>query len=111
MKNKETEIERISKREVLYETNDINEFISDLKNAGANVIDTFKILAKKLEIDTGAAYDITRNSSAWSHIFKVDNSFTQEFLDLASEDADEVEIEDGKVISVTYKLDDDSKIN
>lgn len=111
MENKETEIEKVSKREVLNETDDINEFISELRKAGANVIDTFKILADKLKINTGLAYDMTRNSPAWSHIFNVDNPFTQEALDLASEDADEVEMKDGKVISVTYKLDDDSKIN
>lgn len=111
MANKETEIEKVSKREVLNETDDINEFISELKTAGASLVETFKILADKLKINTGLAYDITRNSSPWAHIFNVDNPFTQEFLDLASEDADEVEIKDGKVVSIIYKLDDDSKIN
>ena len=89
------------------ETEDINEFISELKKAGMNIIDTVKILADKLKVSTGAAYDMTRNSPAWSHIFNVDNPFTQEFLDLASENADEVKIKDGKVISVTYKLNND----
>ncbi len=107
MEKKETEIKIASKREVLNETDDINKFIFELKNAGASVIDTIKILADKLKIKTGVAYDMTRNSPAWSHIFNVDNPFTQEFLDLASEDADEVEIKDGKVISVTYKLNND----
>ena len=111
MTNKETEIEKVSKRKVWNETDDINEFISELRKAGANPIDTFKILADKLKINAGLAFDITRNSSAWSHIFNVENPFTQDFLDLASEDADEVEIKDGKIVGVTYKLDNDSKID
>ncbi|MCG2419762.1 hypothetical protein K8089_12075 [Aequorivita sp. F47161] len=109
--NKETEIEKVSKREVLNETDDINKFISELKTTGASLIETFKILASKLNINTDLAYDMTRNSPAWSHIFNVDNPFTQEFLDLASEDADEVEIKDSKLVSITYKLENDSKID
>lgn len=111
MTNKETEIEKVSKREILNETDDINKFISELKTAGASLPETFKILAVKLKINSGLAYDMTRNSQAWVHIFNIDNPFTQEFLDLASEDADAVKIKDGKVVSVTNKLDDDSKIN
>ncbi len=107
MDNRETEIKKASEREVLNETTDINEFISELRKAGANINDTFKILADKLKINTGLAFEMTRNSPAWSHIFNVENPFTQEALDLASEDADEVEMKDGKVISVTYKLNND----
>ena len=111
MKNRKTKIKKVSKREVLNETSDINEFISELKKAGANPIETFKILADKLKINPDLAYDMTRNSSAWIHLFNVDNPFTQDFLDLASEDADRVDIKDGKVVSVTYKFGNDSKIN
>ena len=107
MENKEIDISKVSKRSVSKKTDDINQFILELKNAGADFTTTFKILADKLKISTGSAYDMTRNSPVWSHIFNADNPFTQEFLDLASEEADEVEIKDGKVISVTYKLNDD----
>ncbi|WP_299256354.1 hypothetical protein [uncultured Aquimarina sp.] len=68
-------------------------------------------MTDKLKINTGLAFNITHNSPAWSHIFNLDNPFTQKALDLASEDADEVEMKNGKVISVPYKLDDDSEIN
>ena len=70
-----------------------------------------KIITEKLNIDFGKAKDLVFNSSAWSFLYSQPNPFNQEFLDIASEDADQVERKDGKVISVTYKLDKDSENN
>ena len=101
MLNKEKIIEKASERFV---SNEINDFIAELRKARANPIECFKILANKLDITDGKAFGIVRESPAWNHLFGVHNPFTQEYLDLASKTADEFEIKDGRVISVTIKL-------
>jgi hypothetical protein len=107
------EIEEIIQRNLTEQSSDseIEDFISDLKKAGSNPIITMKIIVEKLNIDFGKAKDIVFNSSAWSFLYSQPNPFNQEFLDIASEDADQVERKDGIVVSVTYKLDKESDKN
>ena len=100
------EVKEIIQRNLTEESSEseIEDFISDLKRAGSNPIITMKIIVEKLNIDFGKAKDIVFNSSAWNFLYSQPNPFNQEFLDIASEDADEVERIDGKVVSVKYKL-------
>ncbi|WP_299158795.1 hypothetical protein [uncultured Tenacibaculum sp.] len=107
------EIEKIIERNLTESSSEseIDKFISDLKKVGSNPIITMKIIVKKLNIDFGKAKDMVFNSSAWGFLYSQPNPFNQEFLDIVSENADQVERKNGKVISVTYKLDKDSENN
>lgn len=107
------EIEKIIERNINESSSEteIEEFISDLKKAGSNPIMTMKIIVEKLNMDFGKAKDLVFNSSSWNFLYSQSNPFTQEFLDIAAEDADKVERKDGKVISVTYNLKKDSNEN
>lgn len=104
MEEKEIKIHEVSERNLTAEINDVNNFISELKAVGATPLDTMKILSKKLDINFIEAKDLTFASPSWKYLIGDSNPFVEEFLEMAAEDADEVEIEDGKVISVTYKL-------
>ena len=105
------EIEKIIERNLTEYSSEseIESFISDLKKAGSNPISTMKIIVEKLNVDLGKAKDMVFNSSSWSFLYSQPNPFNQEFLDIASEDADQVERKNGKIIFVTYKLDRDSE--
>ena len=107
------EIEKIIERNINESSSEseIDEFISDLKKAGSNPILTMKIIVEKLNIDFGKAKDVVFNSSSWSFLYSQQNPFTQEFLDIASEDSDKVELKNGKVVSVTYNLKKESDEN
>jgi hypothetical protein len=107
------EIEKIIERNINESSSEteIEEFISDLKKAGSNPIMTMKIIVEKLNMDFEKAKDLVFNSSSWNFLYSQSNPFTQEFLDIAAEDADKVERKDGKVISVTYNLKKDSNEN
>mgnify|MGYP003120138362 CR=1 FL=1 len=107
------EIEKVIERNINESSSEteIEEFISDLKKAGSNPIMTMKIIVEKLNMDFGKAKDLVFNSSSWSFLYSQPNPFTQEFLDIAAEDADKVERKDGKVISVIYNLKKDSNEN
>jgi hypothetical protein len=104
----QNDIEKITQRSLTNEASQVNDFIRDLKAAGANPGMTMTILTKKLGINSLQSKELVFTSSSWKHLDSADNPFTQEFLKITAVDADEVNIVDGKIISVKIDLDKDS---
>lgn len=104
----QNEIEKITQRSLTNETSQVNDFIRDLKTAGANPGTTMKILTKKLGVNLLKSKELVFTSPSWRHLDSGHNLFTEEFLKIAALDADEVNIVDGKIISVKIDLNKDS---
>ena len=104
MSDKESKLELLLMQDLSTDGDDINSFISDLKEAGASPIETMKILINKLNVNLGQAKGLTFNSSSWQHLIGDFNDFNQMFLNTAAEEANIVEKIDGEAVSVTYNL-------
>jgi len=102
-------IEKIQQRSLINETSHVNDFIRDLKVAGANPGMTMNILAEKLGVNLSESKELVFNSPSWEHLYPGDNPFTQEFLKMAAADADsdDVHTVDGKIVSVRIDLNKD----
>ncbi|CAM1374648.1 hypothetical protein [Tenacibaculum xiamenense] len=95
MKNKER-INEISKRELKNEE-EIKTFISDLKGAGASLKMSMDLLNEKKGMGL-KAYWVIKDSGCWPELHN--NPFTQEFLDIAAESEDAIEvIKENRVVS------------
>jgi len=69
---------------------------------------TMTILTEKLGLNLLQSKELVFASPAWRHLCVGDNPFTEEFLKVIAADADEVNIVDGKIVSVKVDLDKDS---
>ena len=103
------EIEKIIKRSLTNETSQVNDFIKDLKAAGASPGASISILTKKLGINLWECKELVFNSPSWKHLYSGDNPFNEEFMKVIAADADEVKMVDGKIISVKIDFDKDSE--
>ncbi|MBN8649777.1 MAG: hypothetical protein J0L67_00005 [Cytophagales bacterium] len=78
--------------------------LGELTNPGT----TMKILTEKLGVNMLKSKELVFTSPSWRHLDSGYNPFTEEFLKIAAIDADEVNIVDGKIISVKIDLNKDS---
>lgn len=108
MTENQNEIEKITQRSLTDEATQVNDFIRDLKAAGANPGTTMSVLTKKLGLNLLQAKELVFASPSWKHLDSGDNPFTEEFLKVIAADADEVNVVDGKIISVRINLEKDS---
>ncbi|MFY0599741.1 MAG: hypothetical protein JXR03_08710 [Cyclobacteriaceae bacterium] len=86
------------------EQSDINSLIKELKSTGSSPIETIKILVERKNLEFGKARDLVFDSPEWSGIREASETFTQQFLDIASEEADEVIEENGRIVSIKFDL-------
>jgi hypothetical protein len=100
MAQNQNEIEKITQRSLGNETSQINDFIKDLKAAGANPGTTMSILTKKLGVNLLQSKEVVFASPSWRHLDSDENPFTEEFLKVIAEDANKANIADGKIVSV-----------
>lgn len=93
------------------EHTDIEKLITDLKLIGISPMDSILTLVKDFEFDYKEAKDKVFDSPIWKGLREQSEMLTQSFMNIAAEDADEVEYyEDGHVSSATFDLTkDDSK--
>jgi hypothetical protein len=111
MTQNQHEIDKITQRSLTDETSQVNDFIRDLKAAGANPGTTMNILTKKLGLNSSQSKELVFASPSWRHLDPRDNPFTEEFLKVVAADANEVKIVDGKIVSFKINLDMDSDEN
>lgn len=106
MKNfiKKIRLNKVVKKPLSNSTEEIEAYISELKKYGVSRFRTIGILSDKLDFDLNKTRHIVYNSPSWIDNHDEANPFTEDFLDSAALDAEanDVEFENGKVISVGF---------
>ncbi|WP_024772824.1 hypothetical protein [Aquimarina macrocephali] len=86
------------------ETN-FDELISNLKTMGISPMQSIMTLIKDFDFEYSKAKDKVFDSPVWKGLRQQSENLTQAFLNIASEDADNVEYyDDGHVSSITFDL-------
>ncbi len=95
----------------LSEKFEAQDFILELKKIGISPMQTIHSLANDFNFAFGEAKDLVFNSPHWKGLREQSDMLMQLFLDVNAEDADKVEIVDGRVVSITFDLtkDDSTK--
>jgi len=84
---------------------DFDKLISDLKIIGIEPAQTIMTLIKDFDFEYSNAKNKVFDSPVWNGLREQSENLTQAFLDIAAEDADNVEYyEDGHVSSITFDL-------
>ncbi|WP_298512675.1 hypothetical protein [uncultured Kordia sp.] len=83
---------------------DFDKLISDLKRIGISPIVTIFILVKDFGFEYSDAKNKVFDAPVWKGVREQSEMLTQSFLDAGAEDADEVEMIDGRVASITFDL-------
>jgi hypothetical protein len=95
-------------RSLTNESSQVNDFIRDLKSAGASPWMTIKILTEKLGVNLLKSKELVFSSPSWIHLDSGHNPFTEEFLKISSIDANEANIVNEKINSLKIDLNKDS---
>ena len=81
----------------------VNEFLTELKNSGATLMNSISILKIKLNLSLRAAKEMVINSDAWSNEKDSFLEFQQVAIHILNKEADEVTIENDATV-FTFKL-------
>lgn len=97
--------ELVAKLKKTEKPDDIEKMIVDLKLIGISPMDSILTLIKDFGFEHRDAKNKVFDSSAWKGLREQSEILTQAFMDVAAEEADEVDYyEDGHVSSITFDL-------
>lgn len=100
--------ELITKLKKSDEQVDVDKLIVDLKRIGISSAYSIMTLVKDFGFDYKEAKNKVFDSPIWKGLREQSEMLTQAFLNVGAEDADEVEIVDGRVASIAFDLTKDT---